>query len=298
MEFILEALYFTEYFKNKELMNIYQEKISPLGCRAFFNPSMYIEKDLSLFTVRGVRRNPTAKQRGNFNMLSWLVKNDEVICLDEFWPQVKRVYDAKIFHFFDGIYITFNTANEKDNSVYVAKIHPKLESPIELKFTGRNSIEKNWAFYEFKGDRYCLYSINPLVILRDRGGWNFEEYFRGQKDVGIKNDLHIGTQFIPFDNKYMFISHEQVRHEKKIFYMGKFMIFDHEKRKVFMGNKNWCHNIISSTDFYMGRKLWGVTYFSGIQKCENTINVSYGINDRDWAVSSIPIDKIGIDKGE
>lgn len=279
-------------------MSVLQEKINPLGCRFFFNPSMYLEKDLSLLIARGVKSNPTAKQRGNYDLLSWLIKNDEVICLDRLWPQVKRVYDAKIFHFFDGIYITFNTASEKENSIYVAKVHPELGTPIEVEFAGRNSIEKNWAFYEFEGTRYCLYSINPLVILKDMGNWNFEEYFRGDKDNDLKNNFHIGTQFIPFDNKHMFISHEQITHEKKIFYTGKFMTFDHENRKIFMGNKNWCHNIISSTDFYVRRKVWGVTYFSGIQKCENKINVSYGINDRNWAISSIPIEKIGIDKGE
>jgi len=290
----MESIYFTKHYEETGLISKFENKLSFIDAKSFFNPSFYIDDNLEIIVIRVKKHCPTKERPGKFKLLSYLIVNGKIFILDSLWNNIERIYDCKIFKLNSGIYLTFNTATHKNNKIYVAKIYPDISEPQEVIFKNRKEIEKNWAFYELEGELYCLYSVSPMVILRHIGNWEFIEHFN-DKTIKSNNEISIGTQLSNFDDGFVFVAHEKLISQiNSKFYSGKFCYFNPFKNDISIGKKNWYYDISATSGAYVRQGAWGVTYFSGIQKCGNNFRTSYGINDRDWSMSLIPVDALGL----
>lgn len=82
--------------------------------------------------------------------------------------------DPRFFIFRDELYFSYIGLISRENgtSVIASQMLAKLDENLEvektwyLSFSQRNTHEKNWQFFEYEGELYCIYWIVPHVILK------------------------------------------------------------------------------------------------------------------------------------
>lgn len=218
-----------------------------------------------------------------------------------------QVADPKLVPLAGRIYITFNTGHSahSPNGLYLMQVWPEIGVPQKCELDGRQTVEKNWAFYmPPHGTLSAIYSLEPLTQLRlvqgqldDGRSLHFERIMSAASNT-ISQSLSIGTQmaFVDSGTAYM-VAHEKPRLRSKRGYLGRIVRLDFDSAgaaAITVGSKRLIHSFAKL--ILMGQRhnpnlLWAV-YFPGIVVDGNDVLLSYGINDLEFAFAEIPLDTI------
>ena len=263
-----------------------------------FNPSFVIHNKKNYLAIR------LYEEELNSFLFSWYDDgNIEIINLTEYFnktEKISKVSDPKLFVMNDTLCGTFNTGYTQDynNDIVLFEVRDfKIDKYYFCDYNKRSFVEKNWAFYRVNNELFSLYSISPLIVLKEnkfnKNRIEFKEYYF-DKNIEI-GDYSIGTPMVKIDNKFLFIAHKKISWLGKRLYLGRPFTFMHigkpkvQARKIFL-----IHSIISlfgSTKKF-NSNLISCSYFSGINYYKNKIQLSYGINDVKSNIINIRIKKL------
>ncbi|HEY6640504.1 hypothetical protein [Povalibacter sp.] len=215
-----------------------------------------------------------------------------------------RIADPKLVVLGERLYLTFNTGNlaGTDNALYLMQVWPTVGAPQRCEVEGRQTVEKNWAFYlDPQGELSVIYSLSPLVRLRRArgvlGSAGMLFFERAGSTDGPGKGLSIGTQ-ITFANArtgYL-VAHEKPGVLGKRGYVGRLvrLTFDHRgEAAVTVGGTRLIHSyrkLIPAKKRHNPNLLWA-TYFAGAVLDDNSelLSLSYGINDVEFGFAELPL---------
>jgi hypothetical protein len=215
-----------------------------------------------------------------------------------------RIADPKLFTLDDRVYLTFNTGNLgiEPNALYLMQVWPTLGAPQRCEAEGRQTVEKNWAFYrDRKGDLAVIYSLSPLVRLRHVAGvvGSADVLFfeRAASTESCGKGLSIGTQmtFADSGTSYL-VAHEKPGLLGKRGYVGRLvrLTFDqHGEAAIAVSAARLIHSyrkLIPAKKRHNPNLLWAV-YFAGAVLDDNSesLSLSYGINDTEFGFAELPL---------
>ncbi len=214
---------------------------------------------------------------------------------------IKKVNDPKIYILNKSIFLGFNTGTNHDgNEIYLAEINKDMPKPKKCIYKKRMLIEKNWGFYTFNNKLFTLYSLCPLVTLEaysiDSDQIKFRYYSKQKTNNNFFKGLTIGTNIQKINDKYFLIAHEKKFLKDKRIYFGRLICLTSTNNKLKLTKiypNRYIHSLRSLFGTIKKRNinLISCTYFSGFyyNKNEDKIILSYGINDYDFALASIPL---------
>jgi len=288
---------FLEHKRNDHLENIFYG-IAPDNYLTF-NPSFYVNDIMRVFSYRSISLDTHIPHHKLSEPESFINVNGVVTNISDIAKKMnlKRLIDPKIFKLGSDLYITMNTGwCMGGNDIYVMKIFPTIGTPKKVVFKNRKEQERNWAFFntwDCAENVYCMYSIDPLILLKrteeTENEWIFDlEYTRTVKR--LRDDLTIGTQLHKHDGKLHFIAHQKETYKDKKIYFGRHMTLDPYGKCVehVSGDSlvDSLEGLIDSEPKY-NNKLYSCTYFSGISTIDDNLVVGYGINDLYYGFANI-----------
>ena len=271
------------------LRESFRDVLQGLNLRNVFNPSFYLGEKVQVFGFRAI-------EEGNDQLVSFLSIDDgESRRITALTPELSPLFpgrspiDPKIFPLGDEVFATFNNGwVPGGNELFVMKLYPEMAPPKRVIYSGRQSQERNWAFFAEQGSIYALYQVAPLRLLRlvEDGpeSWKMEECFLGENSEPA---LSLGTPLSRWEGRYGFVGHRKILIRGKKLYLGKYCEFDFRTRSVSAGKKWLVHSLSSlhGNRTKHNTNLFSCTYFSGLQTNGSTVRVGYGINDVDWGFS-------------
>ncbi len=131
----------------------------------------YFTNDVSATLVRGNIKDLKKGKNGNFSVLK-----------REGFPSNCRIEDFRLFKYKGELYASHTLVETKKGVKEAYIIKPVvskiigdtikywdfMDLPIKM-----NRFEKNWLLWEWNGELYCIYSIDPLVIFKLEG-WSWK----------------------------------------------------------------------------------------------------------------------------
>lgn len=215
-------------------------------------------------------------------------------CTVEF--DINKVADPKLVVLDNDIYCTFNTGHTKgsSNQIFITPIKDFQNLRVkECIYNKRNAIEKNWSFFMKNDVLHCLYGLDPLKVLkvsREESKYIIFEEVDTTTNIGI--NASIGTQLSSLGgNQYFFMAHDKKIFRGKRIYFGIPLVFNKENYSLQKTSKSLFINSIETlfgNKFKFNRNLISCTYFSGCNVDEETIILSYGINDAAMKIVKVP----------
>lgn len=215
-----------------------------------------------------------------------------------------RVADPKLVAIGDHLYLTFNTGHLEgaSNALYLMRVWPAVGVPQRCEVEGRQTVEKNWAFYlDGQGTLSVIYSLSPLVRLRHAGG------VLGSSDVLVfervsstecsSKGLSIGTQMTFADARTAYlVAHEKPSLFGRRGYIGRLvrLTFDeHGAPAIDVGAARLIHSyrkLFAPKKRHNPNLLWA-TYFAGAVLDDNgeILSLSYGINDVEFGFAELSL---------
>jgi predicted GH43/DUF377 family glycosyl hydrolase len=218
---------------------------------------------------------------------------------------ISPVADPKLFTYRGAVWATFNTGYVRTgNDVFVMPVYPDLGEPIRCEIGDRQTIEKNWGFFEGEeGDLRALYLLDPLTILsfgvvRPASG---SSSIQGEVVSRIPNaacaGFTIGTQPIRIGDELLVIAHQRVGVRRRRGYFGRAvrlrMAADTVQTSV--SGRRLLHDwkTLLGTKPRRNKHLWFATYFAGVDvRADGTAVLSYGINDQRAGAAELPLSEI------
>jgi len=207
--------------------------------------------------------------------------------------------DPKLFKIKDKVYCTLNTGYSAtvQNSVFLLHIGDEIDIK-RCVIKKRNTVEKNWAFFEHQGKLKMLYSISPVCKTYTLSSTEDDQmYF--EEDRVLKNNLKsisIGTQPIINGDTMYLIGHRKFSVLNKRLYLGvpvriNINTLNVETKPVFL-----VHSLLAmlGNRFKFNRNLISCTYSSGLQIdfTSRRARLSYGVNDISWATMQVDLDDL------
>jgi hypothetical protein len=236
---------------------------------------------------------------------------DEWIDLSAEWfGGAVPVADPKLFTMGTEIWLTFNTGHfENPNRVFIAPVWPRFGEPQEVFLEGRRAIEKNWAFFKQGEKLFALYSVEPLVLLREERSLpngSFQMVSLGRREHSKVNDdfivglrRSIGTAIIPEvgePGSYLGISHLKLYLRNYRTYVGQ--VFRCRLSPAGASLELARPMLFHSAEALLGNRprhnphLISGTYFSGLGQVEQgTLDIAYGINDHSYGFAHADLTK-------
>lgn len=218
------------------------------------------------------------------------------------------VSDPKLLLLENEIWVTFNTGHfENPNRIFAARLHPAMSAPYELVIRGRQSIEKNWALFRRKSALHVVYSVSPLVVLKQQELTSDRQIVFGplvsneaaeRSGVGV---LTLGSQLAALEAKgagFAAIVHRKFSWKGKRSYLGLAarIWLEDETYKITFDRNYLAHSIRSlrGDKIRHNPNLLSCTYFSGLIVTGEHAILSYGINDVTAGFADIPACSIGL----
>lgn len=260
---------------------------------ATFNPSVRRIGDAMVMAARAAdsATSPATSRVVVLDARSGHMRDDDVLDLAALGAShgIRRVADPKLFTYRGGVWATFNTGYDaRGNEVYVVPLFPESGPPIRMEIAGRQTIEKNWAFFEGdRGELWAIYGLEPLTVL-SFGTIDAETgEARGEVLVRVPNPsgagLTIGTQPAMLDGAMVLIAHERVGISKFRGYLGRPVRISNAggSWSADIGSHRLIHDLATLLGSWPRRNahLWFATYFSGLDIAEGQVLLSYGVND-------------------
>ena len=214
---------------------------------------------------------------------------------------VGPVADPKLLRIGSEIYVTFNTGYQahRDNDIYLQRLWPEFGPPQRCILKGgRQTVEKNWAFFRTGEELRAVYSLDPLVFARDTGNsaarpTSSSERMESAVVSRPKRSLAIGTQLLleHGGGTALTIAHEKVHVLNKRAYYGRVVRvpLDRNDSPVEVSRIRLLH---SKRDMLpaLGRhnpNLISATYFAGLTRSTSGLMLSYGINDVSASIATL-----------
>lgn len=265
-----------------------------------FNPSIAILDGEINVTFRACKNPDTGRFNAYYVRYRENRENYRLYNLSELVVDmgVENVADPKVFCINKEIWVTFNTGYSMcNNRLFIMQLYPKVDQPIECHFPGRNTIEKNWAFFKKDNVLHALYSCNPVIVLKAD---NFDPYsnaidfsiaYREERPRN-KGCLSIGTQLLQVDNEFRFVAHRKIKPlltRRSYFGLAAILKSKDGIFEVDFSKKYLIHSIsdLIGSGVKHNKNLLSCTYFSGIEARGDKTLLSYGINDTGWSLSEV-----------
>ena len=257
-----------------------------------FNPSFVSYKNINYLAIRLFE---TESKTIISKIYCWDTNNNFTsINLSEHFlkhSNISKVADPKLFIMDNSVWCTFNngyTIDTNNKIVLFEFINKKIGVNYLCNFNGRARIEKNWAFFKQDKELFCLYSLSPLKILKAKSfketKVEFEEFYEN-KSSDFTN-YSIGTPLVKNDDDFYFVSHRKFYYKRKRLYLGRPFKLSFNGSQPYLEKSK--HLLFHSLKSVLGNKhkfnknLISCTYFSGIQKVNDNMVLTYGINDINW----------------
>jgi hypothetical protein len=220
--------------------------------------------------------------------------------------ELPRVADPKLVTLDERLYVTFNTGHLQGapNALYLMQLWPDMGTPQRCEVEGRQTVEKNWAFYlDRSGALAAIYSLNPLVRLRHIDGvLGSTDVLRFERTSATESPgagLSIGTQIAFADRRTGYlIAHEKPGLLGKRGYVGRLVQLTFDERgdaAIAVGRARLIHSfrkLIPEKKRHNPNLLWA-TYFAGAVLDDNNIlSLSYGINDVGFGFAELPLTQL------
>jgi hypothetical protein len=218
-----------------------------------------------------------------------------------------RIADPKLVALGDHLYLTFNTGHlaGAPNSLCLMRVWPTVGVPQRCEVEGRQTVEKNWAFYlDRQGELSAIYSLSPLVRLRHVGGIlgsaDVLVFERAASTENSRKGLSIGTQMTFADPRTAYlVAHEKPGLLGKRGYVGRLvrLTFDqHGEAAIVVSGARLIHSyrkLIPAKNRHNPNLLWA-TYFAGAVLDDNNeiLSLSYGINDVEFGFAELSLAQV------
>lgn len=214
-------------------------------------------------------------------------------------PSVTWFADPRHFRYAGRDFITFNNGqNPLPNDIYVVEVDGQGQpiSPVftVLKLDGRQPIEKNWAFFEHAGRLYCVYSLQPFIVLACDFAADkllcttaFEHHWYSAGYEAAHGEIHCGTSPVLIDGRWVMIAQSRYPKDHDRVYYATLIAF--EDQLPFRPTAFADRSLIALTEDELvlrgardlNAKLRSCIYPCGLMwdRAADTLSVSYGIND-------------------
>lgn len=293
-------------YQANDLVSSVKHFASSAGIRGAFNPSVAFVGDTLVATLRGEER-PGARPFRAWVLWGALGKKLAGASLTDAMAEhgVHPVADPKLFVAGEKVFATFNTGYVRTgiNDIYVVEVFPNIGWPQRCVFSGRQRIEKNWAFFQSgSGDLAALYSAVPpqlLKLTQGELGTSSDLVFDGS-GIGLTNvsdRFTIGSQLAwVSESEAMIVLHEKHRILNKRAYTGRLALLSIsdrvlDKLEIRMGKTRLIHSRIATLPQLRPNNpnLISATYFSGLAPSADGLVLSYGVNDRDFGIARLDV---------
>ncbi|WP_338608579.1 hypothetical protein V6617_01390 [Pelagibacterium nitratireducens] len=274
-----------------EATTFYGDLLDSSGLDYIFNPSFAQLGSQLVMVFRG-------SSKKNSNIRAYLLVHDflgrptPILDLSQHFSAwgVVQTADPKLFQFGDTIWVTFNTGWSRfGNDIYIAPLYPNLGRPLRCDFSGRQKIEKNWAFYSWRGALRAIYALGNGTVLESQTDPTQSQGRLEMVPVGSVSStrrargLSIGTQLAFSADAAYLVAHRKFHILGKRAYIGKLVRLDFSGNDVYAtsGGKYVFHSFGSLLGSRMkrNRNLISCSYFSGLQLQSGVARLGYGIND-------------------
>lgn len=217
-----------------------------------------------------------------------------------------KAADPKLFTYGTDVYATFNTGNvhHGQNDIYIQQVYPEVGPLQRCVLATRRPVEKNWGFFEHpNGHLAAIYSLQPLELIHlvsGELGVNDELTFESSNPVttaGRFPRVHIGSQPTMISPTSALIAANQQRPipglPRKI-YFGRLASVDFTTDTVTLSRRGLIHSWRSMAPQRLRHNpgLLSATYFSGLSIVDESVVMSYGINDKDFGFARMPYDAL------
>lgn len=279
------------------------------GAHYAFNPTFSIDKTDFIFLVRtvdekGVRHNSVVRMDSGLTL-----KGTTAAALGE-ESVVDWVADCRLFFFRNSRYVVFNTGHsEIPNRQFIQEVDGefnRLSKPIPcLKTDGRRNVEKNWGFFEFQGELYCVYSVSPFVVLKahlSNGRCELSECARHEWDAsGYQEqfgELRGGASPFFHDGLFYYVVQSHIENFIGKIYSATILAFDPNRKFQPVAISTQPVFKLSQCEYFdiprkmLNRSLEACLYPTGAAIIGEDFWISYGINDYKGCLKSYLLEDV------
>jgi hypothetical protein len=259
------------------------------------NPSIISTSNGLCAIVRTVRYSPQPVTTRNF----WVTLDDELaitsskeIVASSTYPDRVRfdcigLEDMRPFMWNDQVWVVASSRELNPKGWWsesgIARLDFSNDSRVEftdfsiIAMDGNPGLhEKNWMPHIENNQLRFVYSGSPFVVVDDRGSVLLQRHLDLRPNV-----IRGGTQFLPFDDGWICVTHEVFYVHEKRYYAHRLIYCSHDYS-----------NFKFSRRFFFCRS--GVEFAAGIARAANgkDILVSFGVEDRECWIARIKADDI------
>lgn len=220
--------------------------------------------------------------------------------------ELDSVHDARLFYFRQTLWIIFSMIHSERRSSERQMFAGPLEEMRSGAFRMKKSVhlsvaksgdQKNWSPFEYEGELYFVYYVNPHIILKaNMETGECEELKRGD-EVGVKwayGSARGGTQTLRLGNKYIAAFHSSRAFQylngvrDTAYFMGFYTFQAHPPFMVVAHNE---HPIDSSL-FYDAENPRKIVFPTGLHVSGDRVIVLSGKNDDAMIVNEFALDDV------
>lgn len=217
---------------------------------------------------------------------------------------IHTVADPKLCVLHGEVHLTFNTGYSRGrNALYLSAVTPSVAAPQRCETAMRRPVEKNWGFFTHGAELRALYSLEPLVVLTEGlrsqdpvGSDRVITFERLAAPAGAGDDtgrmrFTIGTQPVSVNDQLFLIGHERRYLGKRRLYLPRAMevaLTDRQSIRVSAVRLSHSYRSLLGSRLRHNANLWSCTYASGLDIEDGKATISYGVNDTNFSVASIP----------
>lgn len=270
-----------------------------------FNPSIYINEHTYYISVRAFGESMRLPFESFLIIYNRTTTSSSILnlttCMSKFG--IAPTADPRFFIYKNEVWISFNTGYKfyENNDIYVVPIHKIQEcKPWKCMLNGRRNTEKNWALFSDSNNQLCaIYSLSPLQIIEEerRDDIHHLIFFR-KRTLDAKYLLPkrmrftIGTQLVKRGGDFYLIAHEKIFLITKLIYFGRLVKLEKRDNGFIIkaiSKKRLIHSYLSVFGRFKkhNKSLISCTYFSGLCAVDDSLLVSYGINDLNYNIADI-----------
>jgi len=285
-----------------------------------FNPSITSHKDGYIMCYRVVdnnllRRIAICRLSSNFELISnSIIALSDLIEFTNHASRNDRAHtwhaDPRLFRLKGKLYVSWNDGGNKPfNHQFLMELHEDSLTPAsrakEITIDcERRTIEKNWMFFESADRVWCIYSIEPFCVYSVDLDLKHTVHCKSAVTTQWESDysnifgvLRGSAQPLIFGDNLLTIAHSSYKMPEGRHYVT--CAYEFSRNYPFEIKK--CSTVpITLPNPYqkelvhqkLNSDISEVVYPCGSVLLDNSVVISYGVNDEACAVATFPLDKI------